>query len=200
MTRDTQINWAELRTATGTAEAIPDALEALCSADKKTREVAYWKIDNHAVVQGDLYDAAPFAVKGLLDCLRSTPVSKEEIYSLLVEFANGYAPETQLIAVESTEYPLKIATTRELANGMDLYWRDLRDAAPSTRKRVSELLLALAEDIEVEPAKLLAALENETDEEVRELLGEVLQEARAQSSTLSPAKVLRRDPQRARRT
>jgi hypothetical protein len=152
------VDWKVLRTATGTAEEIPTALLGLCSADKKTREVAYWKIDNHAVLQGDLYEVAPFAVAAVIDCLRSGPSSKDEIYNLLVEFANGYAPDTATVQIEGSDLPLKDATTRELAKGLELYWLDVHACAITTRRRVAELLLVLSEDVSLDAAKVRSAL------------------------------------------
>lgn len=69
------IPWSRLRQMTGTCEAIPGALRDLCSDDPARRKAAYWQIENHVVVQRDLYEAAPFVVLGLLACLGAEPRS-----------------------------------------------------------------------------------------------------------------------------
>ena len=174
--KETQTHWEGLRTASGTAEEIPAALTALRSFDKKVRQAAYWKIDNHAVLQGDLYEAAPFVVRAVLDSLKVTSVANEEFYDLLIEFANGYAPETRVASVDGSEEPLLAATVRELAKGMALYWRDLRGPRSGIRKQVADLLLALSERVELDAGKLRSALDTEADEEVAGVLAELLRD------------------------
>lgn len=171
-----QTDWAGLKTASGTAEGIPVALAALRSPDKEIRRTAYWRIDNHAVLQGDLYEAAPYVVRALLGCLRTTSVANVEVYELLAEFACGYAPEDQVATVDGSEQTLLTATKGELAKGMDLYWRDLEDPAVATRKRVAGLLLALSDEVDLDAARLRSALDREVDEEVEEVLSELLRD------------------------
>lgn len=170
------VDWKVLRTATGTAEEIPTALLGLCSADKKTRKDAYWKIDNHAVLQGSLSEVAPFVVAALIDCLRSGPPSKEEIYNLLVEFAGGCAPDTAAGEIEGSN-PLKEATSRELAKGIELYWLDIHTSVLMTRRHVAHLLLALSGHVSLDAAKVRSALASESDDQVRSILREILDEA-----------------------
>lgn len=168
--------WRTLRTASGKADAIPDAVQELSSNSEETRKAAYWKIDNHAVCQGDLYEAAPFVVAELLNALRCDPPYKEEIYNLLVEFANGTAPESSTVSIEGGLLPLRDATRLQIARGLELYWRDFGSPATTTRRHVADLLLRLSEYVNLERGKIVQVLNREVDERVRSILGELLKE------------------------
>lgn len=59
--------WSALREATGTAERVGSGLSRLLSAatpDEADR--AYWEVENHAVVQGSLFEAAEASVSVLV--------------------------------------------------------------------------------------------------------------------------------------
>ena len=51
--------WSSLREANGFAAGIPSALRELLSAQTPAEvEEAYWRVENHVVVQGQLFEAA----------------------------------------------------------------------------------------------------------------------------------------------
>ena len=61
------IDWRGLRTADGFAGEIPEALRHLAAADgQDDAQRWYWRLDNHVILQGSLYEAAyaviPFVV------------------------------------------------------------------------------------------------------------------------------------------
>jgi len=145
---------------------MPIAFQELCSADKAIREHGYWQIDNHVILQGDLYEPAPFVITGLLGCLTTDPPSREEIYNLLVEFAYGHTSDNELAR----------ATLESLAQGLDLYWRDLRNTVGQTKVHVANLILGLSNHIRLDSRKLQSALKAESNQEVRVLLLEAAEQ------------------------
>jgi hypothetical protein len=61
-----RIDWASLRTAHGNAAHVPDALVRLHSDREDARRSAYWQLDNYVVLQGSLFEAAPFVADELI--------------------------------------------------------------------------------------------------------------------------------------
>ena len=54
-----RVDWTSFVTATGPATGIGDALRALLgAADAEQASEAYWRLENHVVVQGELFGAA----------------------------------------------------------------------------------------------------------------------------------------------
>ena len=84
------IKWKDIKTASGTAEHIPDAIKQLNSPIAIDRDNAYWQIDNYAVVQSDLYEAAYYVIEPLVELLEK-PYSVDRIkpLRLLSEIATG---------------------------------------------------------------------------------------------------------------
>lgn len=84
--------WERLEEAGGAATGVPDALLALAAAtDPDDIRRAYWRLDNHVVVQGSLHEAAYPLLPYLLELLaadRHRP-SRVALYDLLVEIAAG---------------------------------------------------------------------------------------------------------------
>lgn len=51
-----RIPWSTLRDCVGFATKVPDALSELLFAEsEETAWKAYWKLDNHVILQGTLY-------------------------------------------------------------------------------------------------------------------------------------------------
>jgi hypothetical protein len=169
----TDVQWRTLRTATGTADGMPAAISSLFSEEPEVRRASYWRIDNHAILQGDLFDSAPFVVAEVIDGLARHQRNSEDAYSLLVEMANGSAPEQNVVHFDGLVMPLVEATQRALSKGLAYYWRDLGSDDVKVRRHVSELLLAL-EELGPDAAKRVQrALATERDERVRKSLEEL---------------------------
>lgn len=61
------VDWKALRAASGAAECVGAGLSRLLSAPTDAEvEVAYWQIENHAVAQGSLFEAAEMTVSVLV--------------------------------------------------------------------------------------------------------------------------------------
>lgn len=63
-------DWSQIRDANGSADRIPHAIRDLVSA-RSPEEVdqAYWRLENHVVVQGFVFEAAPYTVSALVAAL-----------------------------------------------------------------------------------------------------------------------------------
>ena len=74
------------------AEQLPKAVDILFAGSPAERKLAYWQIDNHVVVQGGLYESAPYTARLIVDKLKADPARLNvEILDLLFELANGNA-------------------------------------------------------------------------------------------------------------
>ncbi len=89
------IDWDLLESCAGLANAgdIPESIEHLFSSDAKLREKGYWGIDNHAVVQSDLYSSAPYAARLIVDRFLQGKVVTYELVNIFFELFNGSGPE-----------------------------------------------------------------------------------------------------------
>jgi hypothetical protein len=88
------VDWSNLVACYGTASAelVPNAVETLFWGTPEERHKAYWQIDNYVVVQGGLFESAPYAARLVVDKLKANPDRLNiEILDLLFELANGNA-------------------------------------------------------------------------------------------------------------
>lgn len=65
-----RVDWASIREADGSAVNVPNAIRELLAA-RSSQEVnqAYWKLENHVVVQGQIFEAAVYTVPVLMAAL-----------------------------------------------------------------------------------------------------------------------------------
>lgn len=89
------IDWRELESCGGSADAseLPKAIDLLFSSNENEREKGYWGINNHAVVQSDLYSSAPYAARVIVDRFLSEKVISYQLINILFELHNGYGPQ-----------------------------------------------------------------------------------------------------------
>ena len=115
------INWSEIHSNTGFCTNIPDAVNDLFSADGKVRENAYWKLDNHIVVQGTLYEGAFYIIPFLLSYIfNDIETGKEETYNLLYEIANGWAEYNNCVILNYAKSESMIYFVPNKNNGIKL--------------------------------------------------------------------------------
>lgn len=86
------IPWSRIKCQVGYASHVPTAVRDLLSDDLKTVKAAYWRLENHVVVSGMLYEAAAYLPEILIEALDLTP-HKEDILELLFQIGNGYSLE-----------------------------------------------------------------------------------------------------------
>lgn len=88
-------NWLELKTLSGNAEHIPEAVMSLLSEDEGAFEAAYWRLENQVVVQGDLYDSAAVLPKYLEEVVLQAKY-KSGVLELLFQIGNGTSTDSEL--------------------------------------------------------------------------------------------------------
>lgn len=90
-------DWSELEACAGhsTATHVPEAIEQLFSPSSSIRKEAYWKIDNYVVVQGTLYESAPYAARLIVDRVLASPDKlNDQVLDILFELASGASSST----------------------------------------------------------------------------------------------------------
>ena len=171
-----KVDWGSLGTVSGSASEIPHALLLLTSDSEKERTAGYWKIDNHVVVQSDLFTAAPFVVPFLLEILANrTRPGASLVYDLLYEIGGGGAPEEtmtdfRLPGWSTEELPLQRACYDAVKSGLDLYLKDIVHAEMELKMKAVELVQLLADECESVQEKLDAAVDSIEDLEIRNRL------------------------------
>lgn len=136
------IPWNKLIACGGHSDPtlIPNAIERLFSSDQATRVLGYWGIDNHAVVQGDLYSTAPYVARLVVDHILMDAALSAESVNILVELALGDGDELL------TEGPL---SGRSLAILCRVIVRELEPLFEtrqnSENHEIANLLLSLTE-------------------------------------------------------
>lgn len=140
------IDWSKIQTISGYATVIKIAIETLTSEDKNERIWAKGIIDNNAIRQGDLYEAAYYIIEPLLEIIEDKNCIDYDLpIELLYQVAHGYAPKVELITIRenNTEetLPLGEACRRKF---MELEGRlraiDLSHATERDREALQELL------------------------------------------------------------
>jgi hypothetical protein len=140
------VMWEQYATAHGDARHIPEAIRSLVSEDESVRNAAYWQIDNHVVLQSDLYEAAPYVVPFLLEILAGRFRSgRDRLYDLLWEIANGKAPVEVQSDIAGSNHPMALekACRMEVLKGMETYLKDAADPDPLVRKKATDLISSL---------------------------------------------------------
>mgnify|MGYP000571271690 CR=1 FL=1 len=172
-----KINWTELKQAHGNSGHVPDAIRGLISGDRKEQEASYWKLDNHIVLQGDLYQAAFYVIPFLLEILGSKVKSgRSYAYDLLFEIANGFAPEETICVYDGVSLPLTEACKNAVVGGVDLYLGEVSDISSVCRENALDLLISLEEQIDHIVISLNTIKDKETDSEFRCKLEEAIAE------------------------
>ena len=174
-----KINWAELKQANGYSGHVPEAIKGLISADKLDQEASYWKLDNHVVLQGDLYQAAFYVVPFLLEILASKVKNgRAYTYDLLFEIANGFALEETPCVYNGDTLPLTEACKSAVVGGVDLYLNEVSNISSTCRENSLELLVSLGERAEYILINLQKIEGEETDSYFRSKLKEAIVEIR----------------------
>jgi hypothetical protein len=153
--------WDRLQEADGDARTVPDALLALAGAtDPDEIRRAYWRLDNHIVVQGSVYEAAYHVLPYLFELLadRDRP-SRIALYDLLVEIAAGQPANASATVVTGNGSQLDLGEAcraRIRDDGMHMVVDDLvaDGTDPAVRDRALHVLVA----VETEPDKLAGVL------------------------------------------
>jgi hypothetical protein len=144
--------WQHIQQVAGDARDVPDALLALAQASEPADvAAAYWRLDNHVVVQGSLYEAAFHIVPFLLELLADrSRTSRTALYDLLVEIAAGQPafPGDVVMKEDGTAAELGDACRERIRAGLGMIREDLlrADTDPAVRDRALHVLIAVEPD------------------------------------------------------
>ena len=125
--------WKDLASAHGTCHRIPEALRGLTDRSDGVRQAARWGIDNHVVLQGDLYEGAPWVARALIEMLRRADLpDRGVVVDLLVELARGSANGG---SVPTTHGPIRLdrATRMVIADGLAVFEAERARGGASAR-------------------------------------------------------------------
>jgi len=172
-----KIDWSILKQAHGDSSHVPTAIKGLISSDIKEQESSYWKLDNHVVLQGDIYQAAFYVIPFLIEILKSSIFhGRGYVYDLLFEIANGYAPEEVLCDYDGKMYPLTEACKKAIADDFDVFVAEVANQLSDYRENALDLLISLEDNKEGIVAELSVVRENEIDFEFGVKLDEAISE------------------------
>jgi hypothetical protein len=171
-----QVQWSRLSTAHGSAVEVPTALADLVAEDPNVRERAYWKLDNHVVLQGDLYEAAPFVGMALVEMLARGVDRKDRLYALLYQLVEGYAPPEMTVVVDGRPVPLAATNRRIVEDGLRWYEQDLLSPEPAIRAKVIDILSSFRSRTAEALGALKAAREQTRDKDTIRHIDEAIEE------------------------
>lgn len=89
-------DWGSLRTLSNDATHVPKAILALITDNEEDFNNAYWQLENHIVVQSDLYSAAAIVPKYLEEVFIKSKF-KDRVSDLLFEIGAGYSSDIHLM-------------------------------------------------------------------------------------------------------
>lgn len=172
-----KISWAKLKQAHGNSEHVPSAIKGLVSNDEKEQEASYWKLDNHVVLQGDLYQAAFYVIPFLLEILAaSIRNGRSYVYDLLFEIANGFAPEEVPCDYDGVTLTLTEGCKRAVADGLHLYLEEISDSNSVCRENALDLIVSLEEYAKNAVPRLIELKDKEVNPEFQSKLEEAIAE------------------------
>lgn len=156
----TDIDWNKIQGRNGNAKEIPAAINQLRFGDKKAQIEASYTLEEIAVNQGTLYEAAYYLIPFLQEALQiSDPEVKNLVYGLLYEISSRSAFDGgRKVDVDGKEQPLKKACRLRVMEGRSFYYSDLANDDPWVRYHVFELLVTFVEcfeDIHQEAVQLI---------------------------------------------
>lgn len=173
------IPWAKLKQASGLSDHIPDAILGLVSHNLDKQKQSYWQLDNHVVLQGDLYQSAFYVIPFLIEILKSEMISaRNYAYDLLFEIANGYAPKECLCKYKGTDIPLTKACKKSIADAFKIFLDDVKNPMSKSRKDALNLLISLEWHIDEIVLNLSVMKNNESNAEFRAAIEEAISEIR----------------------
>ncbi len=174
-----RIDWPKLKTAYGTAAAIPGALRDLASPDGEVRTAAWETLWSELEHQGTVYQATAYAVPFLVAWLPEVQgEEKLDLVTFLASLARGNSYKRQHLNLTDEQGKQDPIFQQEMAEeirwvelthlavreGIDLYLAFLDDPDLQLRMATTYLLASFQEDHERLTPPLQVYLARETDE------------------------------------
>ena len=143
-----KIPWSHLKVIEGSTSNIPSAINGLISDDIDKREKSYWQLDNHVVVQSDLYESAFYVIPFLVEILNSHYQNgRDKVYALLYEIGNGYPIDNSKINYEGGKLDLRHACRKDIAKHYKIYLSEIVNRESNFRILGLELIVSLDDNI-----------------------------------------------------
>ena len=173
------IDWPILKTAYGTADALPIALRNLAAPDEEVRVAAWYTVRSELEHQGTVYQASAYAAPFLVEWLAELPhEDKRDLVTFLASLARGAGYKRQHLNLTDEQLKQDPIFQQEMAEeirwvelthqavrqGMDLYLAFLDDQDLELRMATTYLLASFKEDQVRLIPHLRFYLERETDE------------------------------------
>ena len=135
-----RVEWNSLRELIGPADKIPAALLDLFRASTESAaDAAYWRLENHVVVQGQLFQAAEPVVSVLLAALldQSPLHIRSRILELLFQILSGHPDESEVAASNEGLAERCKSKARE---GLWVLYREMREGEQDAARECIELI------------------------------------------------------------
>lgn len=189
-----EIDWSSLEHAYGDADDVPGLLRSLISADKEERDEALNELFGNVWHQGTVYSATPHVVPFLVDMLeKDAAPDREGVVMLfaLIAAGTGYhevhaasekdaAKWTEILRKDGRDYEEELREERRTVEfvrdacrlHLGLLLPYLANPEPDLRMEVARALAKYPENHHTLLPPIEAALESESDEDVREAMEE----------------------------
>ena len=155
------VEWDTLRTAEGiNADYIPKALLGLMSVKQEEKEKAYWSLENHVVLQGDVYDSSYYVIPFLVEMIKKTDAeTKIYAYDLLIEIINGYSVYNVEILHNEKVLELREANYQSISESLDIYLDDLEFIGNHKNEKLMTNILYLLSSFRDKKEKIIPRLQ-----------------------------------------
>jgi len=133
-------DWGSLQAIVGPADYVPAAMEGLLACTHPDDiEQYYWKIENHVVVQGQLFESATALVSVLLAALVDSPYRHVRItvLDLLFQIVNGGSHQAE---VERGLPNLGDICREEAKKGLWLLYREVLNGESDAALEILEII------------------------------------------------------------
>lgn len=187
------IPWSDLKHAHGDAEDVPHLLMDLVHEDESTRQAALYELFGNVWHQGTVYEATSYVVPYLVNIIKSSQsTDRESVAGLLAAIANGVGylevhaqPDSPFLDVweevlsksgtdleeQIAEEQKWVAAVRKAVDPhLDLLYEFIQHEVWDIRYEVASALGKYPGHAEESLPVLRAALEHETDDEIREAI------------------------------
>ncbi|WP_440101737.1 hypothetical protein [Streptosporangium sp. H16] len=133
-------DWKSLRVMGGKATRVPESLLALISSETEDDAwAAYWELENHVVVQGQLFEASQHVVPVLLAALvgEIPQIARKFILELLLQLVSGESDTEEIERGNPDLGPICRQNARE---GIWIIYRELCSGHHDLSRDILELI------------------------------------------------------------
>lgn len=136
-----RLNWPVVRHAYGPASQTPAALKELLAAQTPQEcKLAYWKLENYVVVQGQVFEAAEYVVQVIMAALVKPDRPRHvriDLLELLFQIIHGIPHQQE---IERGMADLVERCKDKARQGLWLLYRELLGESHDAAKEIIELL------------------------------------------------------------